>query len=335
MISRICKPRTAPTKQCGMSLVEVMVAITVGLILVAGLVQFFVGNKRSYQVLESINGLQENGRYAMRIISESMHIADHWGGVEGKLIRSTNPPVVGKGSCDGAWVLNASEGLMGFDGAAASPLPAGCVSNANYLPNTDAFVVRHAGGEYFNGATANASGNAIWLNSTVGANAVITDGTAVNPVDALGVYHYPYKVSAYYIRPCSNPQPAGADCTAADDGGNPIPTLVRLNLVDNVLEEQSLVSGVEQMQLEYGVDTNGDGNTDFYGNATQLTASQWKNVASIRVGLVFRTDKRGSMVDTTTYSLPGGFSYVPSANDQMFARKMFTRVIQIRNRSRS
>ena len=333
MISRICKHRTVPTKQCGMSLVEVMVAITVGLILVAGLVQFFVGNKRSYQVLESINGLQENGRYALRIISESLHMADHWGGVKSDSV-SGNPIVVGIGGCDDAWILKASEGLMAFDGAAAPPLPAGCVSAANYLPNTDVFVVRHAGGEYFTGATANASGNAIWLNATVGANAEISDGASV-PGDTLGVYNYPYKVSAYYIRPCSNPQPAGADCTAADDGGNPIPTLVRLNLVGNVLEEQSLVSGVEQMQLEYGVDTNADGNTDFYGNATQLTAEEWGNVVSTRIGIVFRTNKRGTLKDINTYTLPGGFSYTPSANDQMYARKMFTRVIQIRNWSRS
>ena len=80
MITHPSKNNVPPTKQHGMSLVEVMIAITVGLILVAGLVQFFVGNKRSYQVLEAVNGLQENGRYAMRIVSESMHIADHWGG---------------------------------------------------------------------------------------------------------------------------------------------------------------------------------------------------------------------------------------------------------------
>lgn len=333
MMPRTFKHDAVPAAQRGMSLVEVMVAITVGLILVAGLVQFFVGNKRSYQVLEAVNGLQENGRYAMRIVSESLHAADHWGGVEGKLVTSANPAVVGIGGCDGPWALDVSEGLMSFDGAATSPLPAGCVSNANYLANTDVFVVRHAGGEYFPAATANGTGNAIWVNATVGANARITDGTAINPVDTLGVYHYPYRVTAYYIRPCSNP--AGADCAATDDGGNPIPTLVRLNLVGNELTEQSLVTGVEQMQLEYGVDTNADGNTDFYGNATQLTASQWANVVSVRIGLVFRTDKRGTMADTATYNLPGGFAYTPSVNDQAFARKVFTRVIQIRNRSRS
>jgi prepilin-type N-terminal cleavage/methylation domain-containing protein len=326
-------PRPLLKTQRGLSLIEVMIAITLSLILMAGLIQFFIGNKQSLQVQQAINGLQENGRYAMRVVTDSLHMADHWGGVEANLVSGT-PAVAGIGGCDAAWILNVAEGIRGFEGAAAVPMPAGCVAAADYQPNTDAFVVRHAGGTYFPGATANATGNnGIWVNTRVGFNSTLSTGTAVSAVDENGLYHYPYQVSLYYIRPCSNP--AGANCAATDDGGNPIPTLVRLNLDGNQLTEQALVSGVEQMQIEYGVDTNADNDANFYASAAAVGATQWARVVSARISLVVRGEQRGTLTDTTTYAMPGGFNYTPAANDQMYARKVFTRIVQIRNRSRS
>lgn len=322
----------ALTKQAGLSLIEIMIAITLSLILLAGLIQFFIGSKQSFATLDSINGMQENGRYALRVIGDSLHAADHWGGVESEDVSGT-PGVTGIGSCDAAWILNTDEGIRGFEGGASSPLPAGCIANAaDYEPNTDAFVVRHAGGRFFDAATANATGNAIWVNSTVGGSATLMTGTAI-PADTLGRYNYPYNVDAYFIRPCS--VRAGTACAATDDGGNPIPTLVRLTLDGNRLVEQELVSGVEQMQIEYGVDNDQDTNADFYASASAVTSTQWPRVVSVRISLVVRSDQRGKIADTSAYSLPSGFSYTPAAADQKYARKVFTRLIQIRNRSRS
>jgi hypothetical protein len=309
-----------------------MIAITLSLILLAGLIQFFIGSKQSFATLDSINGMQENGRYALRVITDSLHMADHWGGVESGDVSGT-PTVTGIGNCDATWILNASEGIRGFEGAATSPLPSGCIANAaDYLANTDAFVVRHAGGTFFNTATANATNNAIWVNSTVGGSATLMTGAAI-PTDVVGTYNYPYNVDAYFIRPCS--VKAGSACASTDDGGNPIPTLVRLTLDGNTLEEQTLVSGVEQMQIEYGVDNNLDTNADFYASAAAVTSTQWPRVVSVRISLVVRSDQRGKIADTSTYTLPSGFSYTPATSDQKYARKVFTRLIQIRNRSRS
>lgn len=322
-----------PQQQSGLSLVEIMIAITLSLILLAGLVQFFVGSKQTFQALDSINGMQENGRYAMRVISDSLHIADHWGGVESENVGGT-PAVTGIGGCDATWILDTSEGIRGFEGAAASPLPAGCIANAaDYLPNSDAFVVRHAGGTFSPGAVANATGTDVWVNTTIGGSATLSAGSSLPVVDVNGVYNYPYNVEAYFIRPCS--VRAGAACAATDDGGNPIPTLMRLTLQGSTLTAQTLVSGVEQMQIEYGIDSNANTNANFYVAAADVTAAQWSQVASVRISLVMRSTQRGKLVDTTTYALPGGYSHTPAAGDQLYARKVFTRLIQIRNRSRS
>jgi hypothetical protein len=194
-------------------------------------------------------------------------------------------------------------------------------------------VVRHAGGTFSSGAIANATGTDLWVNTTIGGNAVLSAGSSISTTDVDGLYHYPYNIDVYFIRPCS--VKAGTACAATDDGGNPIPTLVRLTLQGNRLVEQTLVSGVEQMQIEYGIDSNADTNADFYASASAVTATQWAQVASIRISLVMRSDQRGKIADASTYTLPGGYAHTPATADQRYSRKVFTRLVQIRNRSRS
>ena len=97
-----------------------------------------------------------------------------------------------------------------------------------------------------------------------------------------------------------------------------------------------MVNGVEQMQIEYGVDADLDNNADFYANAKTVSdANQWNRVASVRLTLVVRSEERGSIPDTGTYNLPGGNTYPVPTDAQMYQRKVLTSVVQIRNRSRS
>jgi len=67
---------TMPTsyKQRGLTLVELMVALTVGLLLTGAVVALFVQNKESTRQNETINRMQEAGRFAMQILrNELLH----------------------------------------------------------------------------------------------------------------------------------------------------------------------------------------------------------------------------------------------------------------------
>ncbi len=143
-------------RQRGLSLVEIMVALTLGLILTTGVIQLFVSNKRAYEVQTATNGMQENGRYAMKLLTDSLRAADHWGGVESSDVGGS-AAVSGIGSCDATWILNVAEGIRGYEGVSAtSPLPSGCIAAADYVANSDAVVVRHGGGEYQSTGTVKA-----------------------------------------------------------------------------------------------------------------------------------------------------------------------------------
>jgi type IV pilus assembly protein PilW len=334
-----------PRRQSGLTLIEIMVAMTLGLILLAGVIQLFVSNKRAFEVQTATNGMQENGRYAMKLLTDSLRAADHWGGVESSEVGGT-AAVSGLGSCDAAWILNYKEGIRGYEGASATPpLPSGCIDPADYVANTDVFVVRHGGGEYQPTAVVT-DGNAsdVWLRTAVGRRARLFSAGAIGSLptdlydagneDAVGIYNYPYQVEAYFVRPCSGK--LGAACASTDDGGRPLPTLTRLALLNGTLQEQAMVGGVEQMQLDYGVDADLDNNADFYTDAATVSAAgQWNRVASVRLTLVVRSGERSTLADTTTYNLPDGTTYTAPADAQMYQRKLFTSVVQIRNRSRS
>jgi type IV pilus assembly protein PilW len=65
--------------QRGIGLVEIMVALTLGLVLMGGVLQVFISNKQTYRMQEAHARLQENGRFAMEKLSRDIREAGYWG----------------------------------------------------------------------------------------------------------------------------------------------------------------------------------------------------------------------------------------------------------------
>ncbi|MCP3675718.1 MAG: pilus assembly protein PilW, partial [Gammaproteobacteria bacterium] len=66
-------------KQRGISIVEIMIAVTISLILLAGIGQIYLSNKQTYRMTDAVSRLQESGRFAMNFITQSVRSAGHWG----------------------------------------------------------------------------------------------------------------------------------------------------------------------------------------------------------------------------------------------------------------
>ena len=64
-------------KQLGLSLIELMIAITLGLLMTAALIEFFVSNKQIYRTQESLSRVQENGRFAVHFIATDVRMAGY------------------------------------------------------------------------------------------------------------------------------------------------------------------------------------------------------------------------------------------------------------------
>ena len=62
-------------RQAGLTLVEIMVAVTLSLVLLAGVMQIFIGSKSAYNLQNGIGRLQENARFATDILANSIGLA--------------------------------------------------------------------------------------------------------------------------------------------------------------------------------------------------------------------------------------------------------------------
>jgi type IV pilus assembly protein PilW len=362
----------------GFSLIELLIAMVLGLLVVAGLINLFIANRKAYQVQAGNNFLQENLRIASDRMGWSLRMADFWGGNSSGAV-VVNPSAVNaitdKGStCTGTWATavdpTATGGgaVHGYVGAATFPLDADCIGGAaNYVPGSDVLVVRYADPQmlapgpaevgFAPAESSTISGHAkqVFLLSVPAAAAQLFAGTppSVTVIKA-HTYVHPYGLDVYYLRPCSV-LPNGGVCTAAADGGSPIPTLMRLHLQsDGTLESEPVVEGVEQLKFEYGVATDLINNVaPAYAAASAV--SSWANVVSVRIALVAVSPVRemtvphtatftlGALAGACTYTINNGSAPTVTGcpnftaygdKPWQFVRTSQQFVVQLRNRLR-
>lgn len=329
--------------QAGFSLVEVMVSIVIALILLAGIIQLFISNKQAYRIQEGLSLLSENARYSVSQLKYHLRMADHWGGSEPDTISSIAPAVTG--DCSAGYATD-NIGLEGYEGGANVPgdLTA-CLPAADYVPNSDIVVIRYGGAPMTRVLTADLNANDLYVRSSIGRRGMIFEGQDVGSLpsdlysagtpDPDNIINYPYDFVAYFVRPCSS-QAAGTAgvCDAADDD---TPTLTRLTLNGTTLVQEDVAEGVEQLQILYGVDNNGNNNADTYLPASSLSANDWPMVVTVRFDMVIRSPETDISLDATgdTYNMVSGYTYTVPASAKHHRRKMYSNVVQIRNQTRS
>lgn len=65
--------------QTGLTLIEIMIALLIGVFLIGGILQIFLSTKQTYRTQENLSRLQENGRFAMDFISKDIRMTGYWG----------------------------------------------------------------------------------------------------------------------------------------------------------------------------------------------------------------------------------------------------------------
>lgn len=129
-MSSYCRgSRIYQRREAGLSLVELMIALVLGLVLSAGVITLFIESKRDYQVQEAISEVQESGRFAAEFIAHDARMAGFSGCSNDMATANTvdnAPPSVSNFS----WGI---EGHEGDSGAHPAKFP-------NALDGTDAVV---------------------------------------------------------------------------------------------------------------------------------------------------------------------------------------------------
>jgi type IV pilus assembly protein PilW len=129
----------------GLSLVELMVALTIGLIILAGVSTLFVNSKKTYTTQDRMALLQENARFAMQFLIKDLRLAGYYGCVD-EINSETVHNAVNSSSF--AFDLGTPiEGLSNVSGSVATPTGTWYPSTDTTLPSniklgTDAIALR-------------------------------------------------------------------------------------------------------------------------------------------------------------------------------------------------
>ena len=149
---------TGPARQSGLSLIELMIALTLGILIVAALAELFVDISRANQEMAKTNSQIENARFAIQFLENDIVHAGYWGGYIPEFDDLTLPGIptdeptatgLAPGPClaFGAWTaaLGYEDAVIGAPILAFDTVPTGCSAIVtDRLANTDVLVVRHA-----------------------------------------------------------------------------------------------------------------------------------------------------------------------------------------------
>lgn len=335
--------------QHGLTLIEVMIAITISLILLAGVMHIFTGSRQTYRVQDNMARLQENGRFAISFLSKDLRMA----GYTGCTSKSTTVTVIATNAS--ASFLNG--GLAGYE-YAALPITltaTDTLTAAMVLPGTDIIHIKGASatGVKMTGNLTTVNANIQLLTATAGGLFTagdilfISDCTnadifaATNVSNGAGTTTIAHANSANTTNNLSRTYGTDADVMrmensvyyiAADATNNNIPTLYRKRMVGAAMVTEPLVEGVEDMEILYGEDTDAPATPD--GSANRYVAADtpglnMANVVSVRLNLLLRSSENNLATGIKqTYSFNGNSV---TATDYRL-RRVFSTTIKIRNK---
>jgi len=70
-------PKMPHKKQAGFTLVELMIALVLGLIIIAAVLNIYVGSSRSSLYTQGLQTMQENGRYGVSVLRRGIQLAGY------------------------------------------------------------------------------------------------------------------------------------------------------------------------------------------------------------------------------------------------------------------
>jgi type IV pilus assembly protein PilW len=262
----------ASPRQSGVTLIELMVAMAIGLVILAALVAVFVNTSRSNRELARTNSVIENGRLAVQVLENDIVHAGFWGtfvpqfddqtedAVPADVPNAVPDPCLAYDPVAGTWTAQYITNLVGIpaqsyeDTTALAGCPTGVL--ANYLAGTDLLVIRHANTCIAGGGSPNCepdtAGRLYFQASRCDTDLVPyvldTGGFTLTQRDCAAVAERRQFVShIYYVRDFA---------VTAGDG---IPTLMRaqFDLSGTTLAFQPavpLIEGIEAFRVEFGID---------------------------------------------------------------------------------
>jgi len=298
------------SRQAGYNLTELMIAMTLGLLLIAGVIQIFISNKQAFRIQEASARNQESGRFSVQFLTKDIRMAGFFGC--GSIV--ANPVNMADINGDGIADTVADFAGNGLQGYEYTDLPI-AVSDTQTLTDTEV----RAGTDII--AIKRGANTGVKLKGnmgTVNANIQLEAATAAGLFTANDIL-FISDCQMADIFAANNVSHSGTTTTishsnAANTGNflskayqedaeimkmintvyyigtNPVgePALFRRSMGNaGVMVDEELVAGIEDMQITYGEDTDGDFAANVYVDAPAV--GDMTEVVSVRIDLAVRS----------------------------------------------
>ncbi|PKO81826.1 MAG: hypothetical protein CVU19_04975 [Betaproteobacteria bacterium HGW-Betaproteobacteria-13] len=350
--------------QRGLSLIELMISLAISLLIIAGVLYVFLGSRQSYNQMDVMSRMQENGRIAVDLMTHDLRLGGFMGcrryGANTISVIASNPPFQEADIVDG-------QAIRGVTYSAGNPAYVTDSLGNGGVVGSDVIVIRHAAGDGVRlggglvaqlgqGATTitltptgavpsripgESDGTPLAAGSAGRDLALITDcskgdifrvsaiagGTAGTPTVSItsdAGLTYGYSADAV-VFPFREDRYFLRDTGRLNRQNQPVISLYRMAAEMNSDNADELVEGVEDMILEYGLDQDGDGAADIYQRAGVVT--NWAQVVSVRVRLMLATVDDNTLTEDATFTLLDG----ATVTDRRL-RQEFSTFVAFRNR---
>ncbi|QYJ78074.1 PilW family protein [Shewanella acanthi] len=311
--------------QHGLSLVELMVAMVIGLFLTAGVFTMFSMSSSNVTTTSQFNQLQENGRIALAILERDISQIAFMGDMTGTdfiLGVNTTLKTAVANDCIGAGLNNATlpnnqpahfRRLWGYENGDSSETLS-CLTSENVKSETDVIQLkRFIGPSLSEGPT-----NTINVVTNTSEAIFFTGKEPVDiPIENARLWEYQHHV--YYI----------------ENESQNIPVLKRKTLgINGMGTGQQLVEGIDNIRYLYGFDNDGDSTPDSFVSAENVDVAMWDNVGfqrlvAIKIFILVRSiNEDRSYTNETTYQL--GDKTIRPPEDH-YRRKVLSTTVVLEN----
>lgn len=338
--------------QRGLSLIELMVAMVIGLVISGAVLQVFISNKNTFLLQNASGHLQENGRFALQYLAAEIRPAGVGMGVrlpeESICVVATNGaasewnamnrPIWGQritasgalgavGTDQMSVFVNDNCGAFLTSGELLKPSANANIQVTGYCPSMEqdravmvmdmekAVIIRIT-----NKPNSSGSGN-VTLAHAAGNNDKdascggfkFSDIAFTDPARVVG-----FSSKIFYV----------ADTGRTDSAGQPVRALYVRDVSTVPAQTMEVVEGVESMRTRYGVATASSVGVQSYLTPAEVeAANRWGDVRTVKVDLLMVSDGRAPGAQDQAIEFDG---VAVVADGRM--RQVFSTVVALRNR---
>lgn len=291
-------------KKNGFSLLELMISLFIGSLILGGVIATYVSMKVTTRDTMAIGEMQETGRLALSILQRDIEQVGFWGtfydeGFTDQNIVSLSNPV---NDCSGG--LN-NGSFPNTDPTNFRPIFAEISDGSNVLDciddsvtGTDVVQLKLLEGERLDVATTAADNNRFYFIADQERAEFVSGANPIN-LPTVNSTVWPYSHHVYYL---------STEQITINNVARDIPTLRRLRLSTNGMRAETVMEGIEDFRLVFGLDTNGDFRVDTYRSTPDMTDSDWENdsgILTVQIYLLVRALEPDSSLEllNRTYTL--------------------------------